>query len=467
MSTASTKQTRVATLTLTTALSAALALGGAHAQETSTPTTNTGAPQSTTLPATIPADGNSDSTTSVTSSSADAHLVTLNIRTPANATQTLVFQPLPTGLSLVPGSVTLNGKTAADPLIGPDGLYFQYSGAASGTLLFNITGPEAGDLPEAGLRVHYPQGQAETLQGAFDEAAFGLAKPGASARPERTGVIRTPLDGTVLSSRRSVNVTVDVPLGQDTAGALSVNGKSVDDAQIGKKTLYSDGHTRLEYVAVPLDTGDNALTAFGDTVHVKAAGTAAKLVVTPDKGNVADGSTPLSFTVEVQDTQGNAADLPTVSVSVTGSEPLGPDADPNQSGYQVALQGGKGTLTLRPLALPGTVTLAFDVNGHAQVVIAVIHGDRSKLLIVHSGGTVSAGQASFQGAASIEAPILDGKLYVAANSQGVNQDPLPFVRHPSYGDASVTSQPLRAQGSEPGAMARRRIRNGAWTWSSL
>jgi hypothetical protein len=436
--------TRAAMLTLTTALSAAL--GGAHAQENTTGT-NTTAAQSTTLPdTTLPDTTLPDTTTSDTSSPAETHPITLNLRTPVNATQTLVFQALPAGLSFTPGSVTLNGKASADPLIGPDGLYFEFSGAASGTLTFSVTGPESGDLLGAGLRVHYPQGQAETLQGTFDETAFALAKPADSARPERAGVIRAPADGTVLSSRRSVNVTVDVPLGKDTAGALSVNGKPVDDAQIGKKTLYSDGHTRLDFIAVPLDIGDNALTSYSDTVHVRTAGTAAKLLVTPSPANIADGSTPLDFTVEVQDKDGTTADLPNVSVTVTGSEPLGVDADPNQSGYQIALQSGKGKLTLRPLALPGTVTLTFDVNGHAQTVSAAIHGDRSTILVAHSGGTVSAGQASFQGAASIEAPILDGKLYVAANSQGVNQEPLPFARYPAYGDASVGSQPLHAQG---------------------
>ncbi|MGY2896796.1 hypothetical protein [Deinococcus sp. UYEF24] len=418
---------RAAMLTFTAALSAALSVGASNAQERApVPAAADGVPSSIAVPG--------------------DRQVTLNVRTPTSAARTLVFQALPTDLTFVPGSVTLDGQAAPDPLIGADGLYFELSGAASGTLAFSVTGPESGALPLAGLRVRYPQGQSETLQGTFDEAAFARANPVTAPVAERAGVIRSPQDGLVLSARRSVNVTVDVPAGQDPAGALSVNGQPVPDTQIGTRTLFSDGHTRLEYVAVPLEVGDNTLTALSDTVHVRTAGAAAKLRLIPATGNVADGSTPLNFAVEVQDAQGNAADLPSVSVTVTGSEPVGTDADLNQSGYQVSLQNGKGALSLRPLTLPGTVTLTFDVNGHTQVVTAQVRGDRSRLLIAHSGVTLSAGEASFQGAASIETPVLDGKLYVAANSQGVNQEARPFARYPAYGDSSVNAQPLRAQG---------------------
>ncbi len=376
-----------------------------------------------------------------------AHLVSLTVTTPAEASETVVFQPLPAGLTVLPGTSTLGGNAIPEPLVSQKGVYFRLSGAAQGELRFTVQGlDQTGTLPLGGLLVRYPQGGGEVLSGTVDETDLAAAKPAVVSVAERAGIIRSPQDGLVLRSRGSVDVTVDVPLGQEAPGALSVNGVPVPDSQVGENSVYTDGHIRLKYIAVPLSPGLNVLSAFGDTVHVTASGAAASLAVSPVQPLIADGSTPLTFDLDVRDALGHPASLPSVSLVTTGSEPVSQDPDLLQSGYQVLLLDGRARLTLRPLSQPGTVTLAFDVNGHAQTVSFQVSGDQSRLMVVHSGGVISAGQATFQGAASIEAPMAGGKLYVAANSEGVNQDSLPYSRYPSYGDASITRQPLRAQG---------------------
>jgi len=374
-------------------------------------------------------------------------LVSLRVSTPAEASETIVFQPLPAGLMVLPGTSTLDGTSIPEPLVSRTGVYFILPGAAKGELRFTVQGiSQTATLPIGGLMVRYPQGGSEVLTGTVDPTDLATAKTGSTAVAERAGIIRSPQEGLTLRGRSSVDVTLDVPIGQSIQGALSVNGVPVPDNQVGENSLYADGHTRLKYIAVPLKPGVNTLSAFGDTVQLTASGAAASLAVAAAQPLIADGSTPLTFDLDVRDELGNPASLPSVSLTTTGSEPLAADPDLLQSGYQVVLNDGRARLTLRPLSQPGTVTLVFDVNGHSQTVSFQVTGDQSRLMVVHSGGVISGGQASFQGAASIEAPIAGGKLYVAANSEGVNQDSLPYSRYPAYGDASVTSQPLRAQG---------------------
>jgi hypothetical protein len=402
----------------------------------------------------------------------------LTLSGPDTALSSVVAQALPAGVSYLPGSSSLNGSPIPDPRSGPDGtLYFELSGPPAGLLHFVLngpapTGPVSTDsasplLPQAGLLVRYGGTLSETLQGHIDQTGLKAARVVAAPVPERDGVIRAPQDGLSLRSRATVNVTLDVPEGFDPSGALSVNGVPVPDSRIGTRTTYSDGHLRLLYIAVPLKIGENLLSSFGDSVRVVAAGPAQSVVVTPRGTFQADGSTPLVFGVDVRDALGRPADVPSVSVSVVGSEPLDADADPNQSGHQVRTQNGQSTLTLRPLSLPGNVTLDFDVNGHSQQVIFAVQGDQKRLILAQgsvqlsglgvSGNSLGAprtGQLSAQAAASAELPVAGGKLYLAVNggvsggqfSGGVNQEPLPYSRFPGYGDSSVQRQPLKAQG---------------------
>lgn len=377
----------------------------------------------------------------------------LTLSGPQNAVATVVAQKLPAGVSYQPGSATLEGQPLPDPRVGADGtLYFDLRGPPAGLLHFLLDGltPEM-TLPSAGLRVRYPGGLSEVLQGELSEQDLAAAHLLNAAVPERDGVIRAPQDGLELRSRRTVNVTVDVPpdpAGGEpvTSGVLSVNGTPVPDSRVGTRTLYSDGKVRLLYIAVPLDIGDNRISALGDTVHVVSAGPAARLKITPRGEQLADGSSPLVYDLDVRDALGNPADLPSVSLTVAGSEPLDPDADPNQSGQQVRIVDGRATLQLRPLSLPGNVTLTFDVNGQKQVQAFRVGGDGKTLTIAHGGVQLSGGELSVQGEVSVETPVLGGKLYVAANTAGINQAPLPYSRHPAYGDASVQSQPLKAIG---------------------
>ena len=415
----------------------ALSLGAASAQETTLETTLTLPETTLTLPEI------SQPEVQETPDALPIRTVSLQVRSPGNAKETVVFVPLGRQ-SVMVGSAQLNGRNVTEVLISLKGAYFVLPGSANGALRFSVQGK--GETGPASLLVRYPQGSQETLQGAVDTADLGAALPLAGEPGERSGVIRAPQDGLALRGGHSVDVTLDVPLGQPTSGTLSVNGAPVSDRQIGETSVYTDGHTRLKFIAVPLRDGVNTVSAFGDSVRVTAGGPAAAVRVTPVGTLTADGSTPVVLKLEVLDAGGFPTGLPAVSVSVDGAEVQQTDTTAPTSGDQVRLTGGQGTLTLRPLSQPGTVTLHFDVNGHPQTERLNVTGNAASVVIVHAGGTLSAGQASFQGAASIEAPVMGGKLYVAANSQGVNAPNLPYARFPAYGDASVQSQPLKAQG---------------------
>jgi len=375
----------------------------------------------------------------------------LDVTVPSSAASVLVFVPLTEGQAVVPGSVTFAGQAVDDSAVRVSalGAYLNLP-AGNGELRLTLTGLNSeAATPVASLQVRYGPGRSETLQGTVSASDFALAKPLSGAVPERTAVIRSPQDNLALRDRASVNVSIDLPLNAAPEDGLKVNGVPVPETRIGKRTLYQDGHSRYDYVAVPLQVGQNRLTAYGDTVTVTAAGPAASVQITPRGTLIADGSTPLVFDLNVQDAQGNPSDVPSVSVTTEGSEPSEVDSDAQQSGYQVAVTRGRATLTLRPLSVPGPVRLTFDVNGHAQTTVYPVQAGGGTVIVAHAGGTVSGGlpgSASFQGAASIEAPILDGKLYVAADSQGVNKVTPPFARYGAYGDASVSSQPLSAQG---------------------
>ena len=404
----------------------ALSLGAASAQETTLTLPEISQPEVQGVPEALP-----------------VRTVSLQVHSPGNAKETVVFVPLGRQNVMV-GTARLNGRTVAEPLISAQGAYFVLPGSANGALSFSLQGQ--GEPGPASLLVRYPQGSQETLQGKVDAADLEAALPLSGEASERSGVIRSPQDGLALRGGHSVDVTLDVPLGQPTTGALSVNGVPVSDRQIGETSVYTDGHTRLKFIAVPLRDGANTLNAFGDSIRVTAGGPAAAVRVTPVGTVTADGSTPVTLKLEVLDAGGFPTGLPSVSVSVDGAEVQQADASAPTYDDQVRLTGGQGTLTLRPLSQPGTVTLHFDVNGHPQTERLNVTGNAASVVIVHAGGTLSAGQASFQGAASIEAPVIGGKLYVAASSQGVNAPNLPYARFPAYGDASVQSQPLKAQG---------------------
>ena len=434
---------------------------GATLPEMTSPSTalpNTTSP-STTLPSTTSIDMTLPSTElpaagvqgSAPPAAALERVISFTVNVPKSSSETVVFQPLPQGVSVIPGRSTLNSQSVNEPLISERGAYFVLRGAAQGKLSFSVRvpagmNPEALNAMSAGLLVRYSQGAQEVLAGSIDEADLRLATPTLTLPAERSGVIRSPQDGLSLRSRHSIDVVIDVPSGQNGSGSLSVNGTPVPAGQVGETSVYSDGHTRLKYIAVQLKPGVNTLSAFGDTLRVTSSGPAAQLSVTPARPLIADGSSPLLLNLDVQDAEGQPAELPSVSFTVTGSEPSAADADPLQSGHQLLLHGGQAQLSLRPLSQPGTITLNFEVNGHSQTAVFEVHANQHRLLIVHGGGTLSGGQAHFQGAASIEAPIAGGELYLAANSQGVNSEPLPYARYPAYGDASVNSQPLRAQG---------------------
>ena len=181
---------------------------------------------------------------------------------------------------------------------------------------------------------------------------------------ERVGaVILTPAEGTVSYSGSS-QVVVDTPLGSSVS--LFVNDVLVPETQVGETTLDPElGRQTFVYLGVSLQEGPNVLRlegvadgeTFTDEVTLYLAGVPDSVTITPIDALVADSAAPLRFELRVSDAYGNAPADSFVTVEVEGATPALEDANPQQVGYQVAFEDGRGVLALEPLDQPGEVTL--------------------------------------------------------------------------------------------------------------
>nr|WP_256488338.1 hypothetical protein [Deinococcus sp. HSC-46F16] len=282
-------------------------------------------------------------------------------------------------------------------------------------------------------------GSAVRLSAPTDEAA------------ENAGAIKLPLAGSVVRIRDRINVVVEVPQGERPV--LTVNGTPVGEDRLGTDTQDGvRGVQRLTYVGVPLRPGPNLLRVGGEEVRVTLAGATAQVEVTP-LSLIADGSTPLRLRVRTLDAFGTPSGQSTLTLRPS-LEPRTPDANPGEAGYQVRLEDGEGVLELHPQSAP--TPLRVDVLLGDQVLTRrfEVTPDRSRVGVGVLSATLGldgslnlADDLTWQARGYVETPVGAGKLYAAADKDGLPLTADPTVRSPVYGDASTEQIPL--QGSDP------------------
>ena len=394
--------------------------------------------------------------------------VSLPFDAPRESQRVTVAQRLPAGATLVPGSSRLDGQPVAEPLRGPSGtLYWVLNapvnhtaqGAAiRGVLSYELAhGDALGELPAASLQVGLSGNRSEVLQGQIDEAdlrgaAVAVAQTGQS---ENSGAIKLPSDGTVVQIRDRISVTVEAP--QGAVPTLTVNGVTVPPDTIG--TNVQDGGRgvqRLTFVGVPLQVGANVLRFLNDEITVYLVGATAKFEVEP-LALQADGSSPVRVRLRALDAFGKLTSQPTVTVR-TNLEPRLPDASPGEPGYQVRLTGGEGVLELQPQGSPVGLKLELLQGEEVKTYRYEVTPDRSRVGIGVLSATLGLDgdvelqdDLTWQARGAYEGPLGAGKLYVAADKDGLPTDRNTLIRNTVYGDASTESVPL--QGIDPVAFS--------------
>ncbi|UBV43951.1 DUF11 domain-containing protein [Deinococcus taeanensis] len=390
--------------------------------------------------------------------------VSLPFDAPRQSTELVIAHPATTGATFIPGSARLNGQPLTDPVRGPSGtLYWVViptsamtatSAAVRGTVTYDLTHTEALDeLGEPALLARFKGERSETLQGQLDLQDLAAARPldSAEALTENDGAIKFPLRGSLIRLRDRINVTVEVP--DDQAAALTVNGQEISTDRIGETTTDpARGVRRLTYVGVPLKAGQNTLQFGNDTVSVQLVGATVRTEVTP-VNLTADGATPLRVKLRTLDANGNLSAQGSVTVT-SNLEPRNADALPGESGYQVRLINGEGELVLQPQSAPTTLKLNVQQGQDTRTYTFDVKPDSSRVGVgvvsatLGLDGSLSLGNdLTWQARASYEGPLAGGKLYVAANKDGLPTDTDPQKRFAAYGDAST--QAVALQGIDP------------------
>jgi hypothetical protein len=398
--------------------------------------------------------------------------VSLPFEAPVQARSLIVSHRFPPEASYTPGSSKLNSQSISDPVQGPSGTVYwtlptpQATPAAGnrevvGVVTYELThSGELSPLARPALSANYDRERRETLQGVFDLKDYSAAQPltpsgqAPAAPSENVGSIKLPLSGTVFRERDRITVAVQGPL--NTVLAPTINGQPISEKQIGTRITDPGSNTqRLEYVGVPIVPGRNVIALGGETQVVYLAGPTARVTFTPLQ-TVADGSTPLRFKVLATDAAGQGSSERFLSLG-TSLEPKAPDASPSDAGYQVALQDGVGELVLQPQPGPTALDLSVQLAGKVQTSRYQITPDSSRVGVgllsatVGLNGGFSTDNILLAARAYYEGPLAGGKLYVAADKDGLPTSTNPYLRYPAYGDSSTQTVPL--QGIDPVALS--------------
>lgn len=420
-------------------------------------------PQPAPLPSPAPAGETAAGTPVATRSST----VTLPFDAPGHALSVTVAHATPDGSAYMPGSSRLNGQPLPDPLRGPSGrLYWVLPRTAGqsrdpqsvqrGVLTYDLAHEGSlGALPAPALMIRLGGERTEVLEGSLDPRDLAAAQPLAAStqvqNAENDGAIRLPLQGAQVRVRDRVSVVVEEPQAQPLP--LTVNGQPVSRDAIGETTEDGPrGVRRLTYVGVPLQIGVNVLQAGGSTVTVYRVGDTARVEITP-LALTADGSTPLRLRVRTLDADGYRTPQDTLTIR-TNLEPQTPSAAPRTEGYQLRLTDGEGILELQPQSAPTSLQVDVLLGDRVLTSRFEVTPDDSRVGV----GVVSAtlgldgtlnldDDLTWQARASYEGPLLGGKVYIAADKDGLPTDRDTLNRYSVTGDSSVETVPL--QGLDP------------------
>ncbi|MBB6097819.1 hypothetical protein HNR42_001242 [Deinobacterium chartae] len=365
---------------------------------------------------------------------------------PESAVSAVIAQRLPEGARYLPGSSEWDGQALPDPLIGKNGtLYFRLEAPAQGTLRFRVVhGDTLAELELPALRLHFPGGREDVVSGRFDAADYASAA--APHNAENPGRLRLPLEGRVFRDRDRITVALEGQASDDLN--VQLNGEPLARELIGKRTFDpATGAVRVEYIGVRLRPGRNLITGGGESVQVFLAGRPERLELEPLR-LVADGSNPIELRLRALDANGVATGTSFVSVE-SNFEFLGEDANPGMAGYQLRLEGGEARVRLRPRTTPGELNIRLTLDELSLERSFRVAPDERTVGVGQLSATVGISQPSLgvTARAYLEAPLGDGKVYLAGSSDGLPTEPTAGSGFALTGDASTLEVPL--QGLDP------------------
>lgn len=413
-------------------------------------------------------------------------VVSLPFEAPASSKKLLVTHQIPAGASYVAGSSRLGGQTLPDPKRGESGtLYWEIEATEDialrvekgsskksksekdenkyykGTISYDLKHTAAlGPLAEPALRAEFVGDRTELLSGQLDEKDAKSAQVTVFSQvqlPENAGPIKLPLADSEIRIRDRVSVTVEAP--QGAIPLLTVNGQAVSQDLIGTNTQDPERKVqRLTFVGVPLVVGPNIIRFLDKEITVRRIGKTKKVAVSP-VALVADSVSPVRVKLRALDAFGQPTEQSFVTIR-SNLEPNVPDANPGEPDYQVRLVDGEGVLELQPQVTPTKLKIevlrdAQNIDVHTYDVrpddATVGVGIVSATLGIGFGGESASASLmdnfSWQARAYYEGGIAGGKLYVAADKEGLDVESNPLVRHPVMGDAGKENVPL--QGIDP------------------
>ncbi|WP_287416497.1 hypothetical protein [Oceanithermus sp.] len=331
----------------------------------------------------------------------------------------LVAHRPPEGARYRLGSSRLDGLPAAEPRRAEDGrliwkLPFAHEGVLSYTLEHEDPLPE---LPEPALTLL--AGDRELpLAGRVSLDDYERAQP--LEVKTREGMIREPAPGSVLRDSDALKIFVEAPYGEDVQ--VFVNDEPVGADRLGEATYDADrGVQELRYYGVPLAVGVNRVEVRAgdrrDAVEVFRAGRPVELLARPLDA-VADGRTPVRVRIEARDAAGLTAGSGFVTVA-SEPEPLTPDANPAESGYQVLLRDGAAEIELAPMVRPGEVRLRLAKDAIESESRFYVAGSERPFWLAQGSVTARYG-GSFElgglGRAYGELPLAGGTLQAAVGT---------------------------------------------------
>ena len=371
----------------------------------------------------------------------------------------VIAHRVPDGATYVPGSSRLNGQPVPDPKVGPSGtLYWTVPGNTKadqhGNLTYALDHEGAlGALGTPGLVANLRGERTETVQGAVDLKDLGAARAATvtDTRTENSGNVKLPLDQALVRVRDRIGVTVEAPA--EERHTLTVNGQAVSEDLIGQTTDDGiRGVRRLTFVGVPLKIGANVIRYGADSITVYRVGPTATVEMTP-VSLIADGSTPIRVKLRALDQEGKLADPGTLTIR-TNLEVRNADTNPSQAGHQIALVGGEGVLEIAPQSAPTVLNLEVLLGDKVNPYTFNVTPDDNRVGVGVLSATVGLNSefsvqdnVTWQGRASYEGPLGGGKLYVAADKDGLPTNRDTLKRYSVTGDASTESVPL--QGLDP------------------
>ncbi|GGJ35213.1 DUF11 domain-containing protein [Deinococcus roseus] len=360
--------------------------------------------------------------------------------------QTLIFaQASLEGSTYMTGSSELNGEPLPDPLISEKGvMYWKVPASVSGSITYRLQHTGAlKEVPAPGLLVVYPNGRKEVLSGTVDYEDYTAAEQ-VKGNQMNAGHIKQPLNGTVVRNRDRITVVVEGTADEELV--LTINGQPVPGELLGKRVLDRGNNVQhLEYSSVPLNIGINTLQVGDEQIQVIRPGIARNLRVTPLQ-IYADGTNPIRFKVEVIDEAGIPTGEGNITLEATSGEVVTKDNDPLIAGHQVYLQDGAAYLDFRPQTTPQDIELRLSYGSIRYDSSFRPQFTQRKLAIGQAsvGIGFSTGLVQLLGRAYYEGPLWEGKLYIAAASDGLftAPDTAQNQAFPVRGDNSTTEQQL-------------------------